>query len=80
MPCLVDIISDFDINNIDVIIIDGYVYLDDAGKPGLGICLYEYFNKMIPIIGVAKTSFHLNIKYVKDVVRAKADTHYMLAA
>jgi deoxyribonuclease V len=72
LPCLVEILLDFDIDNIDVIIIDGYVYLDDASKPGLGAYLYEYLNKNIPVIGVAKTTFHLNIKSVKDVYRGKS--------
>src|SRR4051794_37806928 len=40
-----------------LIIIDGYVWLDAASKPGLGAYLYEALGKKIPIIGVAKTAF-----------------------
>ncbi len=39
------------------IVIDGFVWLDAYGKPGLGAHLYELFNKTIPVIGVAKSSF-----------------------
>lgn len=38
----------------DVIIIDGYVYLDEQKTPGLGCRLYEALGKKVPIIGVAK--------------------------
>jgi deoxyribonuclease V len=69
LPCLTDIIEDFNLNEVDVIIIDGYVYLDDDGKPGLGAHLYEHLKGAVPVIGIAKTSFHLNIKHVKEVYR-----------
>ncbi len=39
------------------IIIDGYVWLDGNGRPGLGAFLYEALERKIPVIGVAKTSF-----------------------
>ena len=45
---------------------DGYVYLDDNNKSGLGHYLYESLNQKIPIIGVAKTAFHGN--HSSDVV------------
>jgi deoxyribonuclease V len=40
-----------------IIIIDGYVWLDGNGKPGLGGILYKTLAERIPIIGVAKTKF-----------------------
>jgi deoxyribonuclease V len=39
----------------DVIVIDGYVWLDDAGRKGLGAHLHDAVG--IPVVGVAKTSF-----------------------
>jgi deoxyribonuclease V len=38
------------------VIIDGYVDLDPDGRPGLGAHVHERIT--IPVIGVAKTSFH----------------------
>jgi deoxyribonuclease V len=38
------------------IIVDGYVYLDRDGRPGLGARLYESLKGNIPVIGVAKTA------------------------
>jgi deoxyribonuclease V len=38
-----------------LIIIDGYVDLDPAGRPGLGAHVHAEYN--VPVIGVAKTAF-----------------------
>ena len=40
-----------------VIVVDGYVWLDDNGRKGLGVHLYEALNEDTPIVGVAKTRF-----------------------
>lgn len=42
----------------DVIIVDGYVTLNDDGKQGLGGYLYDALGGRIPVIGVAKTLFN----------------------
>lgn len=39
-----------------LLIVDGYVHLDAAGRKGLGAHAHEEFG--IPVIGVAKTFFH----------------------
>ncbi|MEU7876469.1 endonuclease V [Dactylosporangium sp. NPDC049140] len=41
---------------VELLIVDGYVDLDPAGRPGLGAHVHEALG--IPVIGVAKTSFH----------------------
>jgi deoxyribonuclease V len=38
-------------------IIDGYVWLDENYRPGLGAHLYEAIERRIPVIGIAKTEF-----------------------
>lgn len=40
---------------VDILIVDGYVDLDPAGRPGLGAHVHDRLQ--IPIIGVAKTAF-----------------------
>jgi len=42
---------------LDAVIIDGYVWLDDRGKPGLGGYLYRALKESVPVIGVAKSRF-----------------------
>jgi deoxyribonuclease V len=45
-----------DAGPLDLLVIDGYVHLDPAGRPGLGAHLHAHLG--VPIIGVAKTAFH----------------------
>jgi deoxyribonuclease V len=69
LPCLLKIIEKININEIEAIIIDGYVYIDNDLKYGLGAILWETLNKQIPVIGVAKTSFFRNKQTIKEVNR-----------
>ena len=80
LPCLTEIISDFDISKIELIIIDGYVYLDDNKKLGLGAHLYQYLDGKLPIIGVAKTKFHNNTVNVKEVFRGTSKVPLFITA
>lgn len=41
----------------ETVIIDGYVWLDAAGRPGLGGRLYRELDEQVPVIGAAKTRF-----------------------
>lgn len=69
LPCIMDILADLNLTQLKYIIVDGYVFLDDEGKPGLGAHLYEALPIKVPIVGVAKTSFANNKKYVAEVFR-----------
>ncbi|MCV2484923.1 endonuclease V [Flavobacterium sp. SH_e] len=57
LPCILSLLKQIDLSTIEAIVVDGFVYLDDEEKYGLGGYLYEKLNKKIPIIGVAKTNF-----------------------
>lgn len=57
LPCILSLLNKIDLKKIEVIIVDGFVYLDDEKKYGLGGHLYEKLNQEISIIGVAKTNF-----------------------
>jgi deoxyribonuclease V len=50
----------------DVIVVDGYVWLDHAGRKGLGAHLYDAMG--IPVVGVAKTSFD-GSTFAREVLR-----------
>jgi len=43
------------VERLDLLIVDGYVDLDPAGRPGLGAKLHDEWG--VPVIGVAKTAF-----------------------
>jgi len=69
LPCILSLLNQIDLKTIKAIIVDGFVYLDDDKKYGLGGHLYEKLNKEIPIIGVAKTNFASIEKDKKVLVR-----------
>jgi deoxyribonuclease V len=53
LPCLLKVLEGVD---AEVIVIDGYVFLDEAGRKGLGAHLHDAIGK--PVVGVAKTAFN----------------------
>lgn len=69
LPCIMSLLNQMDLKNIEAIIVDGFVYLDDDKKYGLGGHLYEKLNKEIVIIGVAKTNFASIEKNKKPLFR-----------
>ena len=74
LPCIMAMLEHCDLAQLDAIIVDGYVFLDDHGKMGLGAHLYDALGGRIPVIGVAKTSFHDNHLNVIEVKRGES-TH-----
>ena len=69
LPCILEIIKAVDLLSISYIVVDGFVVLDDAGKPGLGAYVYERIHSQVPVIGVAKSNFHQNLQQVIPVHR-----------
>ncbi len=57
LPCIMSLYKKINLDNIEAIIIDGFVFLDDGKKMGLGGYLYQTLASKIPIIGVAKTNY-----------------------
>ncbi len=56
LPCLVEALKDLD--DIECVVVDGYVWLEEENHAGLGIYLYHALNREVPIIGVAKSKFN----------------------
>ncbi|SHI01484.1 Endonuclease V [Chryseolinea serpens] len=79
LPCILALLALFDITTIDTLIVDGYVYLNDDGKPGLGAHLYEALDQKIAVVGVAKTSFHDNARHVVTVTRQSKNPLFVSA-
>ena len=42
---------------LGAVVIDGYVWLDGARRPGLGVMLHEALPERTPVVGIAKTRF-----------------------
>jgi deoxyribonuclease V len=43
--------------DIEAIVVDGHVWLT-ADEPGLGMHLYEAMERVVPIVGIAKSAYH----------------------
>jgi deoxyribonuclease V len=56
LPCLLAVLGGLT-EAPEIVVVDSYVWLDGAGKPGLGAHLYEALKRTTPVIGVAKTRF-----------------------
>jgi deoxyribonuclease V len=57
LPCILQLLKEYSLHP-EIIIVDGFVYLDDSQKPGLGKHLYDALGKELVVIGVAKSAFH----------------------
>lgn len=73
LPCILAVLNTLDLAAVQAIIIDGYVVLDDTGKPGLGTYLYNALDQRIPVIGVAKTTYANNEAHVTEVLRGQSE-------
>ncbi len=72
LPGILEIMDAPDFINVEIIIVDAFVWLDDEGTPGLGARLYEAINQTIPVIGVAKTNFATVHQNKRQVLRGKS--------
>ncbi|CAA0259162.1 endonuclease V [Tenacibaculum maritimum] len=73
LPCLLSVINKLNLNpKEDILLIDGYVILDDDGKLGLGGYLFNELKGKTPVIGVAKNNFHTLNKLKKEVFRGQS--------
>ncbi|NJM79536.1 MAG: endonuclease V [Flavobacterium sp.] len=80
LPCIMNALQTVSLDAIEVIIIDGYIYVDNEGKYGLGGHLYEALDKNFSIIGVAKTSFQSNKETVVEVYRGESKNPLFVSA
>ncbi len=55
LPCLLAVLHT--LAPVDVVIVDGYVWLGGTAKPGLGAHLYQELGRRTAVVGVAKTRF-----------------------
>lgn len=76
LPCIMQCLSMINVDNIDTIIVDGFVWLSEDGKEltkGLGARLYDAIKEKygfdISIVGVAKNPYHVDIPNCRKVFR-----------
>lgn len=80
LPCIEALLKKIGIDFLDLIIIDGHIYVDNNGTYGLGGKTFELLNGRIPVIGVAKTGFHTNKETVIEVFRGESKNPLYVSA
>jgi deoxyribonuclease V len=56
LPCILQVLALVQ-RPLGVVVVDGYVELDEHGAPGLGGHLYSQLGGRIAVVGIAKTSY-----------------------
>ncbi len=70
LPCLLKVLERVK-NQFEIVIIDGYVWLNAENRPGLGAHLHQALGEKIPVIGVAKSKFK-DALYAKSALRGRS--------
>ncbi|ANF52628.1 endonuclease V [Chryseobacterium glaciei] len=80
LPCIVSLLQKINLKEGDIIIVDGYVTLDNEGKIGLGGYLYDALDQKYPIIGIAKNEFITPDSQRRNIYRGESKTPLFLTA
>jgi len=78
LPCILNILELVK-EEITLVIVDGYVWLDTKNRPGLGAYLYKKMNEKIPVIGVAKNKFK-GSDYMGEILRGDSQKPLFITA
>ncbi len=77
LPCLLAVLSK--LPPVDVVVIDGYVWLGGLENPGLGAHLYQALGRRTSVVGVAKTRFK-GAETTCEVLRGKSKRPLFITA
>lgn len=80
LPCILSLLKKIDLKEGDVIIVDGYVTLDNEGKIGLGGHLFKVLKGKVPVIGIAKNGFNSVDDQRRSVYRGESKTPLYVTA
>lgn len=80
LPCILSLLKKINLKEGDLIIVDGYVTLDNDGKIGLGGYLYDSLEQKFPVIGIAKNDFNSPDFQRRIICRGESKTPIFLTA
>jgi len=80
LPCILSLMSAIELQENDIIIVDGFVTLNNDGKMGLGGYLFEALDRKVTVIGIAKNDFSEPDNNRRAVLRGKSKTPLYLTA
>ncbi len=69
LPCILKLLEEIDIAILEAITIDGHCYTSNQKDFGLGAHLWKSLDYRVPIIGIAKNSFHNTEKVTTAIIR-----------
>jgi len=73
LPCILNLLNNNSIlQQVDIIIVDGYVYTNNDYTLGLGGFLYNALGRKTPVIGVAKRRFFDTDKIAFPILRGNS--------
>ena len=72
LPCLLAVLAQLP-ERPSLVVVDGYVWLEDESRPGLGARLFDALGGTVPVVGVAKTRF-ASCRVAVPVVRGESAT------
>ena len=83
LPCILSLLDDValhhPIDQLEAIVVDGFVTLGAEQRPGLGMYLHHRLEQSIPIIGVAKRKF-VGTPSVCEVYRGQSQNPLFVTA
>lgn len=71
LPCILSALKQVNLETVDLIIVDGYVILEEKHL-GLGGYLYQALKGEIPVVGIAKSEFVSKTSVFKKVFRGES--------
>jgi deoxyribonuclease V len=74
LPCLLAVLAQVPLPEVNCLVVDGYVTLGAEGRPGLGQRLHEALGSRVPVVGVAKTRFAGVAPQVVPVLRSQSQS------
>lgn len=80
LPCILSLLDKIVLQDDDIIIVDGYVTLDNDGKIGLGGHLYEALQGKFAVVGIAKNEFTTPDFQRRNVFRGESKTPLFITA
>ncbi|MDF2550810.1 MAG: endonuclease [Chryseobacterium sp.] len=80
LPCILSLLSKIELKENDIIIVDGFVTLNDEGKIGLGGYLFEALDQKFAVIGIAKNEFSSLDEKRRNILRGESKTPLFLTA
>ncbi|REE08150.1 endonuclease V [Winogradskyella pacifica] len=71
LPCILSLLKQVNLDEVELIIVDGYVILEEKHL-GLGGYLYQALEHKIPVVGIAKSEFVSKTAVFKEVFRGES--------